>query len=494
LLLRDWQEKYNPLEEISEWSKIKVRQKINKKILLARGKQVFLFREPGSSTGSPIATTTAFSHTLPELLYIIQRPAERLSQRIKSGRSFRFKSPYTPHSMRVSLITAYVVDGNAPISIISKLVGHASIVMTIYYTKVNAKAMRETLGEAEKRAATKGRDRLSKEIFGQNFDQIKNQLIGRNESFFNSLDNSWPGTAYQITDRGICPMSGASCDVGGEPVAERKSEILYTPVEPGYLGKRNCVRCRYFITGPAFIGGLLSLLNELSLEIETERERYQKAQLRVEELENLQYDCERADIPFLHGNKLRQAHSEYEESSCKLDMYLCDFTCTHRLVTRCFSLLNESTEKNRKNDRSYDLIVTDSIGEVGLEVCESDSNFRLLSEICSNATIYTGTNPSRAIPKRSLLIDRMADNNGLEPTMFRLSEAHQLEVGNQLTQLLLKRLKSWSAVDQLFTGQKMLNELDQEVSLQPLDKEVQALLSGGSINLTQYQEKIENHG
>ena len=493
LLLRDWQEKYNPLKEISEWSKIKVRQKINKKILLARGKQVFLFREPGSDKGSPVATTTAFSHTLPELLYIIQRLGEVLSERLKLGRSFRFKSPYTPHSMRVSLITAYVVDGKAPISIVSKLVGHASIVMTIYYTKVNAKAMRETLGEAEKRAAMKGHERLSKEIFGQNFDQIKNQLIGRNEDFFNSLDNSWPGTAYQITDRGICPMSGASCDVGGEPVAERKTEVLYTPVEPGYLGKRNCVRCRYFITGPAFLGGLLSLLNELSLEIETERERYQKAQLRVEELENLQYDCERSDTPFLHGNKLRQAQSEYEESSCKLDMYLCDFTCTHRLITRCFSLLNKPTEKNGKREGNYDLIATDAIGEIGLEVCESDSNFRLLSEICLNATIYTGANPSRAIPKRSLLIDRMADNNGLEPTMFRLSEEHQLEVGNQLTQLLLKRLKSWTAVDQLFTGQKLLNELYQDASLQPLDKDVQALLSGGSINFTQYQAKIETH-
>ena len=48
-----------------------------------------------------------------------------------------YKSKYTPHSMRVSLITAYVLEIGMPIEIVMKIVAHSSVIMSIYYCKVS---------------------------------------------------------------------------------------------------------------------------------------------------------------------------------------------------------------------------------------------------------------------------------------------------------------------------------------------------------------------
>ena len=95
-------------------------------------------------------TTTAFTRTLPALLFHSQRPGADLAEKIGKRAAWITKSQFTPHALRVSLITAYIVDGRAPIAVISKLVGHSSLVMTIYYTKVGASKMRLEMAAARK--------------------------------------------------------------------------------------------------------------------------------------------------------------------------------------------------------------------------------------------------------------------------------------------------------------------------------------------------------
>ncbi|MDG9978630.1 VPA1269 family protein, partial [Ectopseudomonas oleovorans] len=256
LLLRDWQAKYNPLKEPTRWSDIKLRAETNEKILQARGTQTFLFRTDAS--GRPALTTTVFTHTLPALLYAIQRPGENLASESpnSTANNRRCISPYTPHSLRVSLITAFIADGEAPIHLISKLVGHASLVMTIYYIKLNNDQMRRTMGETEKRAAQISTQRHAEAVRTQGLQPLRHQLIATDGNRL-LLESDVPNSACVVFDHGICPMSGAACQIGGEAVAERKVESLYAPVEAGYLGQKNCPRCRFFVTGVPFLGGLV---------------------------------------------------------------------------------------------------------------------------------------------------------------------------------------------------------------------------------------------
>ncbi|ASI89633.1 gamma-mobile-trio integrase GmtZ [Vibrio mediterranei] len=463
--LRNWQNKYNPLKSLTGWDEIRLPRKQNVNILKAREKQAFLFRDPCYDKISPYRTANAFYHYLPKVLYEIQNHDFPLVNHYGKN---KLKTEYTPHSMRVSLITAYVVDGGIPLQVVSKLVGHASIVMTIYYTKVSSGEIRRELGEAEKRALAKGAQRLEDTILARSIEQARSELFGRDQTFFQRVDDSWPITAYQFSDKGICPMGGGACDSGGVGEDGKPDN---SPTPAGYLGRRNCIKCRYFVTGPAFVGGLQALANEISLEIQAVNDEHIVCREHMQQLEDDMYDCEISGEPFTKRSELSKAHSDHEERATKLDVLLCDMSSLMTLIKQCMALLNEYDSGNGKQ-----LIVSESFAKVDFELQESKTNFRLLSQICENATIYSGASASRALPLRSQMLDQLVDKNGLSPAMFRLNKEQQLSIGNQLTKLLMDRVESWSDIDRLMTGELLLNDLSEEETLEPLSQSIKCLL------------------
>tara|TARA_R110001592_G_scaffold341474_1_gene630557 strand:+ start:29191 stop:33345 length:4155 start_codon:yes stop_codon:yes gene_type:complete len=474
--LRDWQSKYNPLTKLTPWTQIKLRQKTNKKVLQARGKQAFLFRDPASMACkdkvSPMFTTTAFTRTLPALLFNIQQSNEDLAQLVE-GSNTQYKSQFSPHSLRVSLITAYIVDGGAPIHVISKLVGHASLVMTIYYTKVGHLKMKQAIGDAEKKAAEQNIDRMQDLILQKRLDEAKPELIATDRSILDGLGSDWPSAAYQVTSLGICPMGGAGCNEGGELLVERTTEITYAPVAAGYLGARNCPRCRFFITGPAFFGGLAAIANEVILEMKVLRVEYHELEQQMQDLEDERYDLESSGQPFKNGNKLKKVTASYEEKAKKLDVLLCDFQHLYRFISQSIELLNTSdSDKNQ-------LIVSDQYVEMGMQLSEQESEFRLLAEVCSNAEIYTSSSASRALPLLAQILDKLADTNGIAPSMFRLTEKQQLKAANQIVSLIMKSAQNdWHVADRLINGAIMLEDLGQDSQLMQLHKEIESIMHG----------------
>lgn len=57
------------------------------------------------------------------------------------------KTTYYPlHSLRVSLITAFALEGGVPMPVLSKCIaGHARLVMTLYYTKMGISYVTDTM-------------------------------------------------------------------------------------------------------------------------------------------------------------------------------------------------------------------------------------------------------------------------------------------------------------------------------------------------------------
>lgn len=468
VLLRDWQAKYNPISAPTPWTSIKLKAETNAKILAARKEQCFLFRMGG--TGQPFMPTAVFAQTLPALLHKVQRVGEDLAKIDQK----RFVSPYTPHSLRVSLITAFIVDGNAPIHLISKLVGHASLVMTIYYTKLNSEQMRRPMGEVEKLAAQRAASRSADAIRVGGLNALAGQLIitDRNKSL---IESDTPSSACVVFDWGICPMSAAACNVGGEVSIERQSENIYGPVEAGYLGQKNCTRCRFFVTGVPFLGGLVSLANEIALEIATESIRYQDFTEKLEGLEQEHYDACQANTPFTRENERKSAVANQQQSAGKLDVLLSDYASLHDSVASCLKLVNQNEPDSGSEVR---LIISGDIHEMGVTYQESETSYHLLAEICQNATIYQSANPSRAVPLIADAIDRMAENNNLAPAMFRLSSEQKMIVANELNRLLLHRLGSWEKIDDLFSGDLMLLDVDaNEPELTRVSTEIRQLLA-----------------
>ncbi|WNC70556.1 VPA1269 family protein [Thalassotalea psychrophila] len=477
--LRKWQSKYNPITEPTKWTDLKLTNPIGSNKLEQRGRNCFLFRQHNDFNPhqQPI-----FGKALSYVLHQIERSDNPLTTKVNKYNSLNsYKSEYTPHAMRVSLITAFVVDAKVPIHIVQKLVGHARIVMTIYYTKIGIAEMRDELNKAEKRAMATAPARIQQQIRNKKFEEIRESLVPNDSLVFNKLHGNHPTSAFSFTDIGICPMGGGKCEQGGDVEKVNVKYKKYLPVVAGHLGEKNCIRCRFFITSPAFLGGLTAVFNEISLKQYGVKQKESDLLIHIEKLEDERYDCETSDNLFTKSIELEKAESNLEMVAKETSMYATDTVYLARLVSQCIALLNESI----KNDSTTEnmLVTNTASSSMGWSLEETNSEFHQLSTVCQNATIYALADASTANPRRSQLIDKMAKQNGMEPKMYLLSPEQQLAVGNQMSELLLSRFKSWGNVEKLMNADLFLDDLKDENQLTPLRDEVKNILLGNQNNL-----------
>lgn len=473
--LRRWQQKYNPINEPMPWSQC-VRTNLNEVQLKAKGINCFLFR--GFGEREPKNPTSVLTIRLAAALYHIQPSTLELSKCLGSKhRLSNYRSKYTPHSMRVSLITAYIMEMGMPVEIVMKVVGHSSIVMSIYYCKVTQKDIRQKFEGSEKRALKSQADAIQATIEQNNIESVKNQLVGSNQDLLQSLTNAVPAGNFVFRDYGICPFAATRCDDGGEEI---RASNIRSPAPAGYLGYQNCMQCRHFITGPAFLGGLLSLTNEILLEANEQshmcgqlQDKVSAIQDRLAELDRMEYLANAKQIPFDGAErnplelKLRKLESEYESAAKKMDMLLCDLQASYKHIQLSQSAAN--SQPDSESDRLA--LIKSNSSEIQISI-EDTSHFQQLHEICENSTIYESCNPSRAITPRSQLLDRMAAYNELAPSLFMLSEEEQLVAGNQIVALLKSRLSSWKKINHLINGQIKLSELIGPERIEPSELEI----------------------
>lgn len=478
--LRKWQQKYNPIKEPTKWLDC-TRTNLNEVQRKQKGINCFLFRdyletEPGTFAGRLSARLAAalFFSAKNDVTTATYR-GFKYNEAIKGLESSEviplscFKSPYTPHSMRVSLINAYAYEFGIPLEVIMKLVGHSSIIMTIYYTKSDKTGanLREKMEVGEKEALSKATKTLKSFVEQQRIEEIKSQLVSSSVEQLSLIDNSKPASSYLFKDFGICPVGGAFCSEGGCPVAIKAN--IYHPVAAGYLGEQNCIQCRFFITGPAFMIGLAAIFNEISLAVNTQSYRYSKLETEldqvVEKIEVIDHQLYRLKVQSsekesieikrndLVGERIH-LNSEIETRAKKLDLFMSDMNAIHRHIRNCQDLINQPKDNNTN---SLQLIVPQEF-KIGFELNDV-SYFHQLSEVCSNAELFHSCSDEQAVARRSQMIDKMMVENGIRPQFFLLSEEEQLLVGNQLTTLMLARLKGWENVDRLIDGSLSLKDL-----------------------------------
>ncbi|WP_246783091.1 gamma-mobile-trio integrase GmtZ [Wohlfahrtiimonas chitiniclastica] len=464
--LRKWQQKYNAIEKPTAWIDCK-RTNLNEIQRKARGINCFLFRRWDDCEAATVAN--ALTPRLAAALYHIQPSNLQLAE--TSGNLSilsRYSSKYTPHSMRVSLITAYVVEMGMPIEIIMKVVGHSSVIMSIYYCKISNEEIRRRLNEGEKLALKSEAIAIQKTIEQNKIEELKNQLVGSNNEMLQALTNDVPAGNYVFRDYGICPYAASRCDDGGEQIQANKAFNMPTP--NGYLGAQNCLRCRHFITGPAFLGGLLAITNEILLESNDQSVVCSKLQAKIDSINELLYELDQEEYAanikhqeFTRKNEryereteLRNIESEYETAARKLDMLLCDIQSSYAHISRCQSIMNQKYDSSENKELN---LVTMMDAEIKIEM-EEAHHFQQLQEVCSNAVIYRSCNADKAIYPRTQLFDKMAMFNDMIPQMFTLTKEQQLFAGNEIFKLLSSRLKSWDQMMRVIDCKVKFSELD----------------------------------
>ncbi|GGC23902.1 VPA1269 family protein [Pseudoduganella buxea] len=146
LYLRDWQQRFNPIQRPTQWEEIHdktVLRSNSKEMLRKRGGVCFLLRDPkGTHPCEPVADSRMQNYWAMLLAELERRVAVR-EETLADGSPVRFVRSsvgaglpvphFDLHSLRVALITAYAIEGGVPIQILSKCIaGHATILMTLY--------------------------------------------------------------------------------------------------------------------------------------------------------------------------------------------------------------------------------------------------------------------------------------------------------------------------------------------------------------------------
>lgn len=346
--------------------------------------------------------------------------------------------------------------------------------MTIYYTKVGNAEIRDELSAAHKRALANAPSRVQQQIRNKQFEAVRGSLVPNDRLAFNKLNDGHPASAFSFTDIGICPMGGGKCEQGGEVENNEVKNKKYLPVASGHLGEKNCIRCRFFITSPAFLGGLTAVFNEISLKQFYIKQKEQNLIIHIESLEDERYDAEKKDQVFTKSMELDKAASNLEMIAKETSMYATDTVHIARLIMQCTNLLNQSIESDE--DTGTMLVANTEYSSIDWSIDETNSEFHQLSTVCENAAIFTLSDASLANARRSQLIDKMAYQNGIKPWLCMLSPEQQLEVGNQMSELLKSRLKSWKNVEKLMRAEILLSDINDENQLTPLHDEVKKLI------------------
>ncbi|MDO6717730.1 VPA1269 family protein [Agarivorans sp. 2_MG-2023] len=451
--LRDWQTKYNPLEAPTAWSDIAMHTDTDPKLLKRRGKQCFLFRDPrnrakrkNNPAGSqPTRSRSSFSEPLPKLLYYIQDESLPLTTLIGTGSAMtHYKSIYTPHSLRVSQISSLIFDANISPVVVAKIVGHANIVMTIYYAKLDGDYRIQMLAEAEKRQLAAAQERLADKLLAGEPIPFT-ELVCSEANPIHSPD--WPRASMQFFDFGICPVACGRCNDGGDPLTTAKN-VSYTPVQPGFLGNKNCFQCRFFITGPVFIAGLQTKFQEIGAGLIKHNELLEDLQCQIDTLDDQIYDRGKVggSVTMLE-RKIKSLTDNHSKMESLRVLYRADQVMLLRLTEDSMDLLNKGATQQHEDTDKLSLILNRPKGQKMAVEIDEVSELRILGEVCENADIFISGNDGDALIRRNQLFDKLLDDNGIPPTFFKLSKTAQRQLGNQVQSLLLSRLNGWNNLD-----------------------------------------------
>jgi hypothetical protein len=155
-----------------------------------------------------------------------------------------------------------------------------------------------------------------------------------------ALQENAPGS-WVVNDTGICPVGGSLCNKGGPKLTSNVQLSDYAPT-PG--GPRNCVRCRFFITGPAFLGGLGAHFNAIGVQLLAASERFRAKEAAIRRLEDELTAMGAQKILPSRMAELHAAYDHRERDMQEVDELSHNLHAVYRLTERCRAIIAKAKE------------------------------------------------------------------------------------------------------------------------------------------------------
>lgn len=462
--LRDWQEKYNPIDSPTPWTELERNHfgRIKDQNILRRmGVSALLFRDPTYQSKEDNSKPIRKEGLEPLWHRLLSELEKKLQASNDTGDAVQLNfiknkqtTLYPLHSLRVSLITAYALEGGVPMPILSKCIaGHARLVMTLYYTKAGITYVSEKMNEAEQKLAEKEQDSYTRWLKDATYKQLEAYSVSNDPSSLQAvLSAQQSGASFIKDDKGICPKACLGCDTGYIQTNDDTGRQTLQPV-PGYP-EQNCVRCRWFITGPAFLPGLIHHFNVIGYNIGETAERLLRFESDIEQLENMRFETEQNGRIFQENEKLSKLEKLHQQEIQKNDKFANDYNATLRLIDRCITIIKKSSE-----DNGIQLVAVGQMDDIRLALSDEPNKLFQLQTLCNGAEIFPETDASKAVLQRSQIIDLTLAMNEKKPVLFTLTPEEQLIAGNAWMRLLINRAGSLKDAVPYLEGRKKLAEI-----------------------------------
>nr|WP_298059323.1 VPA1269 family protein [uncultured Halomonas sp.] len=467
--LRNWQEKYNPIDRMTKGSELEKTHIGHTKAetqLKAMGEFAFLFRERNSSF--PVSYTSLSSPWY-RLLSKLEEDVFSTGQTLVNGERLRFVKDYSDdyegheiskvateyplHSLRVSLITCYTMDTDLPLPVISKLLaGHTRLLMTIYYNKITPSVMAEKMKEADAALVEKGEGSLRNFLADAEMNQIQLRSAYHSDQYSSvetALANRNP-IGWEERATGLCLVGGntvrsdematvGGCWNGGSLIKDsvNSDSRVYGPVPHG---PENCPSCRWFVTDATYLPALNSHFNQISYKAHQAAELAVEIEGQLEALKDELFIAEEAGDVFLNHRELQILGRRYEKQRVEADEYAKDYIATFNLINRVIQIENGRGD----DDEDQKLVAVGSSEDlnVSMKFIETDSELLHLSLLCEDAEFYPDLHDdlrkTPAIAKRTNALSRMMARYGYQPIFLEMDERTQLIAGNAIMRKMAK--------------------------------------------------------
>ncbi|WP_167360504.1 gamma-mobile-trio integrase GmtZ [Pseudomonas arsenicoxydans] len=469
--LRDWQKKYNPINVPTRWQDIKdigISKRYSAEALAAKGSNCFLFREAclphRDQPVSDVRLNTLWRNLNLELERRLAGAGETMpdgSPIILVEKTQVGRPVYDLHSLRVTLITALAESGGVPPAVLMKVVGHASVIMTLYYMKLSPNHICEQLNEAELKLHNREQMDWQAWLANQTREILVSAVAHTSSSALEVIAIGSP-TSWVVRDHGICPVGCSRCHEGGEAIINSKAYQKWGAV-PG--GATNCVRCRFFITGPAFLLGLQAYFDNIGYKLKEASERYQAAKSKFEALEaaNVAKHASGVAIAKQEVHQLSVAASHLDQRTHEVDNLAHSWHATYRLIQQCLNIIRASKKQPTQSNQQYALVAAGGVSNVEA-VLEQTSEFEQVDRICQSAVFFEGIDSTTPNLKRMRAFDAMLKRNGLNPVFVDLDEQVALEAGNQMAAFMYAKFGR-DSTNALMAGKETLRRLGVEAEM-----------------------------
>tara|TARA_R110000772_G_scaffold268677_1_gene397363 strand:+ start:1629 stop:4292 length:2664 start_codon:yes stop_codon:yes gene_type:complete len=468
--LRNWQEKYNPITKPTDCTTLLKKHTGNKKSnkqLESMAEIAFLFRDAsakGEDKFKPIRYNSLDTFWY-QLLFELENQLAEQGNTLDNGERLKLVVDYSEgtakgakistlfplHSLRVSLITAYTMDTQLPLPVISKLLaGHTRLLMTIYYNKITPSVMAEKMDEAHGELDAKSKQSVRNFLKDASMEQIQCKMVYHSDdSIQMALVNRNP-IGWEERSCGMCLVGGntvksdevstlGGCWNGGGLIRDAKDAAnrVYASVPHG---PENCIRCRWFITEARYLPALNAHFNQLSYKAHQAANLSVEIEGELEALKDEQFFCEEQGKPFIKHDELQALQRRYEKQQVEADEYAKDWVA-------CFELINKiiRVEEARHEDDTKDkLIAVGSEQDVShaLKFIETDSELLHLSLLCDDAEFYPDLQDelrkTPVIQKRSMQLSRVLMKKGFEPIFMEMDDKQQLIAANAMLRQMAK--------------------------------------------------------